>query len=84
MSEDEDEIEEYGNTGIYSKDKKVPGWLKLSYLILPIWGIIWMFLYWNGASGWIDRGHWNQLEKVANTQFPLENANQPVKNKKSR
>ena len=79
MSHQDEELEQYGETGIYTGDVKVPAWLKLSYLIIPIWGIVWLFLYWNGASGWIDRGHWDELEKAANTQFPIENANEPIK-----
>ena len=69
MKISDDEIEQYGETGIYSADAKVPLWLKIAYIALPIWGIIWMFLYWNGASGWIDRGQWWELEKAANTQW---------------
>lgn len=75
MTHSDDEIEEYGETGIYSADAKIPGWLKLTYLILPIWGIIWFFFSWNGAAGWMDRGHWSELEKAANTQFPNVNYN---------
>lgn len=77
MNQQDEELEQYGETGIYSADKKIPPWLKLFYLILPVWGIIWWFLFWNGATGWLDRGSWNELEQAANTQFPLQNANQP-------
>jgi len=64
------EIEEYKGT-------KVPRFLLFVYLILPIWGIIWFALYWNGATGWIDPGHWFALEKAANTTFPLETQEGP-------
>jgi hypothetical protein len=77
MSTDENEAEEYGETGLYTFDKKVPWWLKLSYFVFPIWGFIWFYLFWNGATGWIDRGHWNELEKAANTTFPISNYQDP-------
>lgn len=71
----DEELEEYGDgeSTIESRDAKIPGWLKLIYLTLPIWGIIWLFLYWNGVHGWLDRGYWLQLEKAANTTFPNVN-----------
>ena len=64
-----EELEEYGDPYITSKDAKVPWWLKLTYIVLPIWGIIWFYLYWNGVEGWLDRGYWHALEKAANTTF---------------
>lgn len=66
----EDEIEEYGDLYITSKDAKVPLWLKVTYCVLPIWGIICFFLFWNGATGWLDGGSWPRLQKAANTTFP--------------
>lgn len=63
----EDEIETYGDEGITSKDAPVPTWLKLTYIILPIWGVLALWLYWNGSAGWLDRGYWQQLQKAANT-----------------
>lgn len=62
-----DELETYGDEGITSKDAAVPTWLKLTYLILPIWGILAFWMYWNGSSGWLDRGYWQQLQRAANT-----------------
>jgi hypothetical protein len=73
MTMDED-IEYYGDQTIASKDAKVPRWLKWSYPIIILWGFVWLFLYWNGAHGWIDRGYWYQLEQAANTTIPFENA----------
>ena len=75
--EDKEEFETYGDTGIVSGDAKFPRWLKFAYVILPIIGIIWLCLFWNGVHGWLDRGYWNQLEKAANTTFPNVNYTDP-------
>lgn len=72
MSDDEDHVDVYGDTGIVSHNAKIAWWLKFLYVVLPIWGVIWMFLYWNGVSGWLDRGYWLELEKAAQTTFPVE------------
>lgn len=64
-----DEIEEYGDSGITSYDRKIPGWLKWVYFSLPIWGMIWFYFFWNGSHGWLDPGHWGELQKAANTTF---------------
>jgi len=72
----DEELEEYGDPQIVSGNAKIAPWLKLTYILLPIWGIIWFFLYWNGISGWLDRGYWNQLEKAANTTYPYHNFNE--------
>ncbi len=64
------EIEEYGDPGILSADAPVPTFLKWTYILLPIWGIIAFSLYWNGSSGWLDRGYWRQLQEAAGTTFP--------------
>lgn len=67
------DVEEYGDPGIESYDAKVPTWLKWTYITLPIWGIITFALYWNGSSGWLDRGYWRQLQNAAKTTFPIVN-----------
>ncbi len=74
--EDKDELELYADGSIQSKNAKIPGWLKLVYLILPFWGLLWWILFWNGSYGWFDRGSWHELQKAANTTFPYENADQ--------
>lgn len=77
---DDDElghIEFYGDPQIASGHAKVPRWLIVNYIVWPIWGIIWFYLYWNGSWGWLDRGHWQQLQNAANTTFPIENNNDP-------
>lgn len=61
------DTEFYGDPGIASKDAKIPQWLKWVYVTLPIWGLITLYLYWNGSHGWLDRGYWHQLQKAANT-----------------
>jgi hypothetical protein len=53
-----------------SDNARVPGWLWLTYLTLPFWGIAWFVFFWNGSAGWFDRGAWHQLQQVANTTFP--------------
>jgi len=72
----EEELEVYGDTQIASGHGKIDTWLIFFYIALPIWGVIWMFLYWNGVHGWLDRGHWHQLEKAANTTFPHRHFNE--------
>lgn len=68
----EDEIEEYAEQ-ITSKDAPVPLFLKITYATLPFWGIFAMYYYWEGSVGWLDRGHWRQLQEVANTSYPRMN-----------
>ena len=67
------EIELYGDPGIASYDAKVPKFLLLTYLLLPIWGIATFYYFWNGSLGWLDRGYWRELQVAANTTFPIEN-----------
>lgn len=69
------EIELYGDPGIASYDAKVPLFLKLTYILLPIFGFIAWYYFWNGSTGWLDRGYWNQLQIAANTTLPYENQN---------
>lgn len=76
-NEHDDHIELYGDPKIASAHGKVPIFLLINYIIWPIWGIIWFFLYWNGSWGWVDRGHWEQLQRAANTTFPSENQTDP-------
>ena len=60
-----DEVDEYDDVGI-------PTFLKITYLILPIWGILWFYSFWNGSHGWLDRGYWQELERVAKTKLHEE------------
>jgi hypothetical protein len=80
MSESEnEEIEFYGDEQIASFDKEIPGWLKLTYLVMPLWGIVWFCLYWNGSWGWLDPGYWKELQRAANTTFPHINQDSTLK-----
>lgn len=64
------EYEDYAGHEVYEYlDTPVPTWLKWVYVIMPIWGIIWFAFLWDGSTGWMDRGHWEQLEAAANTRM---------------
>jgi hypothetical protein len=78
----EDEIELYGDPNIATYDAKVPAFLKLTYILLPIWGIVTFYYFWNGSLGWFDRGYWRELQIAANTTYPIENQNMPKAKKK--
>lgn len=73
--------DEYGDEGIKSLDAKVPKFLIWTYAILPIWGLITLWWFWNGSLGWFDRGSWRQLQIAANTTFPSVNEDDPSANK---
>lgn len=64
------EIESYGDPGIATYDAKVPTFLLCTYILLPIWGVIAFYMYWNGSSGWLDRGYWRDLQVAAKTTYP--------------
>lgn len=72
------ELETYGDPGIASYDAKFPRFLIWTYILLPIWGAIVFYFFWNGSAGWFDRGYWHQLQIAANTTFPIENQNMPT------
>ena len=75
----------YKEEPIPSEEHKVPRWLALTYMILPIWGIVAMYIYWNGSvNGWFDRGYWTELQQAANTTFPYVNADEPQQEKEVR
>lgn len=79
-SDDSDYLEIYEDS-ITSADARVPRWLKLTYIILPIWGIIVWVLYWNGSMGYLDRGSWRELQEAANTTYPFINYTDPDRSK---
>lgn len=74
---EEHELEIYAEPEIASGHAKVPKFLLFTYIVLPVWGLISMYYYWNGSAGWLDRGYWKQLQIAANTTFPIENQNMP-------
>jgi hypothetical protein len=61
----DNEVQEYHDTPI-------PKFLMAIYVILPIWGIVWWALYWNGSQGFLDRGYWSDLERAAGTTMITE------------
>jgi hypothetical protein len=70
---EEEHLELYtDDPAIASKDAPFPGWLKATYIILPIWGILTWYYFFNGTHGWLDPGSWNELQKAALTTFPTE------------
>src|ERR1700678_3192416 len=70
------EIELYGRPGIATFDAKVPKFLIFNYIFWPIWGIVTLYYFCNGSvGGWLDPGHWHELQIAANTTFPIENQN---------
>ncbi len=69
------EIELYGDPGIATFDAKVSKFLIATYLLLPIWGFVTLYYFWNGSFGWLDQGYWRELQIAANTTFPIENQN---------
>ncbi len=79
--EKNDEIEFYGDPNIASYEGNIPGWLKWTYIIMPIFGLVWLYFFWNGSAGWMDRGYWLELQRAANTTFPIINQNNfdPIK-----
>lgn len=70
-----EEIELYGDPGIATFNGKIPTFLIATYLIMPVWGFITFYYFWNGSLGWFDRGYWHELQIAANTTFPIENQN---------
>lgn len=74
---EEEPLETFGDPQIASGHGGVPLFLWFTYAILPIWGIVTFFYFYNGSHGWWDRGSWRQLQIAANTTFPTDNVNWP-------
>jgi len=70
LSEEDSDLELYGDPGIASRNAPTPKWLICVNLSVFILGIAWMYFFWNGSHGWLDRGYWNQLQRAANTTYP--------------
>ncbi len=76
MNSDDPEI--YGeDPQIASRDAKIPKFLWVIYILLPIWGVITFYYFWNGSTGWLDGGYWRELQIAANTKFDKENTSEP-------
>ncbi len=71
-------IESYGDESITSYHGTVPLWLKVQYVFWIVWGIVWFILNWNGSSGFLDKGYWQQLQRSAKTTFPYTNQNEKL------
>jgi hypothetical protein len=55
-----------------SNDAGVPLILWITYVVVLVIGIVAFFLFWNGSSGWFDRGYWKELQEAARTTYPFE------------
>lgn len=73
----EDEAFYYGDPRIATKHAPIQRWLIWTFIILHIWGPIWWFIFLNGSSGWFGREYLPELQRAANTTFPIENVNYP-------
>lgn len=63
MSLEQEEVPQFAKN-------KTPLFLKLTYILLPLWGILWFILYWNGSKpDFLNPGHWAELQKIANTKL---------------
>lgn len=58
-----------------SAHAKIPLFLKITYVFLPLWGLLWLYLYWNGSSGALDGGSWQGLQEAANTTYVEDQKN---------
>ena len=64
------DVDLYGEPGIASGHAPPPRWLIVTNTFFTILGLIWLYLFWNGSYGWLDRGYWSQLQRAANTTYP--------------
>jgi len=71
IQEEDSEIEFYGDPGIASKNEPVPKWLKFNNWFWVAFGLVWLYFFWNGSYGWLDRGYWSELQRAANTTYPF-------------
>ena len=80
----EDDVQWYEDDGIPppSHHHHIPKWLKWTYIVVPIISTIILILYWNGSSGYLDRGYWKELQEAANTRYPFVNHQEPAKTSK--
>ena len=56
----DNEVKEYENM-------PVPMFLKVAYLLILIVGSVGLWAFWNGSTGYFDRGYWKELQIVAGT-----------------
>jgi len=68
IDKEDSDLELYRDEGITSLDAPVPLWLKCNYVFWVIFGLIWLFMFWNGSTvSFFDRGYWHELQEAANT-----------------
>ena len=72
---DDDQLDSYSDGSIASAHGKIPRWLWFFYILMPLWGLVWLYIYWNGSVGWLDNGSWQLLQRAANTTEPYINVN---------
>ena len=70
-TEKDSDISFYGDPDVASADAPIPKWLKYSNFFWTVFGLFWLYFFWNGSHGWFDRGYWNELQRAANTTFPF-------------
>jgi hypothetical protein len=69
------ELEVFGDREVTEfADTPIPKFLLGVYMILPIWGIFWWSMFWDGSAGWLDRGHWHDLQDIAKTTYAARTA----------
>lgn len=77
--EENEDRETYGDSGIVSLEGKVPNFLRWSYWVLLIWGILTLYFYGNGSCGFLDGKCWQGLQVAAKTTFPIIDEPQDVR-----
>lgn len=64
------DVDLYGDSGIASGHAPPPRWLIVTNTFFTLFGLVWLYFFWNGSYGWLDRGYWSQLQRAANTTYP--------------
>lgn len=61
----------------------IPRWLIILYILTMVWGLLWLYLFWNGSTvPWFDRGAWHSLQEAAKTTYPWKSDPQLRKEEK--
>jgi hypothetical protein len=47
---DDDEIQEYAQGEIRSRHGRINAWLLVVYVVLAVWGVVYLMLYWGGLG----------------------------------
>ncbi|HYE92186.1 MAG TPA: hypothetical protein VEA38_14250 [Terriglobales bacterium] len=50
MSDDEHEIQEYAQGEVSTRHGRVNAWLLVVYVVLAMWGVVYLMLYWGGLG----------------------------------